>query len=320
MKLGGKTMPTQATTVIKRPTPHGGVLEALARNPKLPPSDLAQVQATIGRYKNWIASLQGSTLSGKERLAAMVEATNQYKKWVDFDLVFQSPSDFLYRQAGQLKLNSTILEEFLPYLVCEVLVPGIKNIQNITVGPQSCYAGMFIGPIHAPIDDGAIFIKTKNQDFTVGRKLFMRACSKGDFASCLDMSFNVAYFVSEIKTNLDKTMFQEAAATARELKTSVGDAVYVLLCEWLDMPPIDTRVTDIDEVIMLRKAKRLGSGVRATFSEQSGRKAAAASYEKHLTDNPLSIDAFSRLVEKLNDSFPEQISLSETEVLKRGYF
>jgi hypothetical protein len=313
-------MPEQVTTEIKHPTPHGGVLDALARNSKLPLSDRPKVQETNDRYKDWIAALQGATLSGDKCLAAMVKATNEYKKWVDFNLVFQSPNDFLYRQAGQLKLNSTILEEFLPYLVCEALVPGIRNIQNITVGPQSCYAGMFIGPIHAPIDDGAVFIKTKNQDFTVGRNLFVRACSRGDFESCLDMSFNVAYFVSEIKTNLDKTMFQEAAATARELKTSVGDAVYVLLCEWLDMPPIDTRVTDIDEVIILRKAKRLGSGVRAAFSKSSGRQAAAEAYEKHLSDNPLSVDAFARLVEKLNSSFPEQISLSETEVLKRGYF
>ncbi len=84
-------------------------------------------------------------------------------------------------------------------MVDERLVPGIKNIENITVGPQSCYAGMFIGPVHAPIDDGGIYIKTKNQDFTVGRKLFLKACSKGDFDACLDMSFNVAYFVSELR-------------------------------------------------------------------------------------------------------------------------
>lgn len=306
--------------MIDLPTPHGGILAALARNPKLPPQDQAQVQTTLERYSAWKLSLKALTSTGALLLEEMVDATNKYKKWVDFDLVFKSQSDFLYRQAGQLKLNSTILEEFLPHLINEKLVPGIRNIENITVGPQSCYAGMFIGPIHAPIDEGGIYIKTKNQDFTVGRKLFLKACSKGDFASCLDMSFNVAYFVSELKTNLDKTMFQEAAATARELKSSVGDAVYVLLCEWLDMPPIDTRITEIDEVIILRKAKRLGSGVRANFSDAGSRVTMAATYEKHLDDNPLSLDAFLRLVEKLNNSFPEQISLSESEVLKRGYF
>lgn len=130
----------------------------------------------------------------------------------------------------------------------------------------------------------------------------------------------MAYFVSELKTNLDKTMFQEAAATARELKASVGDAVYVLLCEWLDMPPIDTRVTAIDEVIILRKAKRLGSGVRAGFSEARYRAQQADVFEKHLDDNPLNVDAFSRVLDKLKYSFPEQIAMSENEVLKRGYF
>ena len=302
------------------PIPHGQILNALARNTKLPHRDRTQVEATIAHYTAWKKTLKDLDLNGSALLQAMVEATNKYKKFVEFDLVFRSHDDFLYRQAGQLKINNTILEEFLPHLVDERLVPGIRNVESLTVGPQSCYAGMFIGPIHAPIDEGGIYIKTKNQDFTVGRRLFLKACSTGDFNSCLDTSFNVAYFVSELKTNLDKTMFQEAAATARELKLSVGDAIYVLLCEWLDMPPIDTRVTEIDEVIILRKAKRLGSSVRANFSDAASRVRCAADFEKHLDENPLSIDAFSRLVEKLNYSFPEEVSLSETEVLKRGYF
>jgi hypothetical protein len=306
--------------MTNRPTPHKQILQALARNGKLPQRDHARVAKAIELYAEWKKRLAELQTTGPLLLQEMVEATNKYKKQVEFDLIFCSEDDFLYRQAGQLKLNNTILEEFLPHLVDERLVPGIRNVESLTVGPQSCYAGMFIGPIHAPVDDGGIYIKTKNQDFTVGRKLFLKACSKGDFVSCLNTSFNVAYFVSELKTNLDKTMFQESAATARELKLSVGDAVYVLLCEWLDMPPIDTRVTEIDEVIILRKAKRLGSGVRANFSDAAGRIRAASTVEKYLSDNPLSIDAFARLVDKLNFSFPAEVSLSETEVLKRGYF
>lgn len=49
---------------------------------------------------------------------------------------------------------------------------------------------------------------------------------------------NIAYLACECKTNLDKTMFQEASATALDLKSTVPSAKYLLLCEWLDMTPI----------------------------------------------------------------------------------
>lgn len=303
-----------------RPATHGQILRALSRNSKLPTGDNAKVEEALARYAAWRAELESAEGEGPELLSKLVTATNAYKRFIELDLIFLSENDFLYRQSGQLKINNTILEEFLPFLVDDRLVPGLQNITDLTVGPQPCYAGMFVGPVHAPLHDGGIYIKTKNQDFTVGRKLHLRACFKHDFQECLDTSFNVAYFVSELKTNLDKTMFQEAAATARELKSSVGDAVYVLLCEWLDMPPIDTRVTEIDEVIILRKARRLGSQVRSSFSTVAGRKAARDSYEQHLNNNPLSVPAFSRVVEKLRTSFPQDIALNETAVLERGYF
>ncbi len=305
---------------IVRPATHGQILQALTRNPKLPASDKDRVAEALEKYAAWRRALETMPGEGAELLEGLLRATNEYKMFVEFDLIFLSEADFLYRQAGQLKINNTILEEFLPFLVDERLIPGVKAIPSVTVGPQPCYAGMFIGPVHAPLDKGGIYIKTKNQDFTVGRKLYLRACSTGRFDACLSTSFNVAYFVSEIKTNLDKTMFQEAAATARELKSSVGDAVYVLLCEWLDMPPIDTRVTAIDEVIILRRARRLGSQVRSAFSSLAGRRASRDLVERQMRDNPLSTPAFERLLEKLRASFPEDRGINEGDVLKRGYF
>lgn len=305
---------------VKRPDVHGGILRALAKNQKLPEGDRPRVEQAIERYAMWRQSMEAVEGEPETVLRSLVQLTNEYKKYIEFDLVFMSPHDFLYRQAGQLKLYNTVLEEFLPFLVDERLVPGLQHITSLTAGPQSSYAGMFIGPVNAPLGDGGLYIKTKNQDFTVGRRLHIRACPRGDFNDCLDTSFNVAHFVSEVKTNLDKTMFQEAAATARELKSNVGDAVYVLLCEWLDMPPIDTRVTEIDEVIILRRAKRLSAGIRAKFSTAKGRENAREIYERHLDNHPLSEAAFARIIEKLKLSFPENLLLNEAEVLERGYF
>jgi len=53
----------------------------------------------------------------KNSVQKLVDATNRYKMFIELELIFDSPEDFLYRQKGQLKLNNTILEEFLPQLM-----------------------------------------------------------------------------------------------------------------------------------------------------------------------------------------------------------
>ena len=64
-------------------------------------------------------------------------------------------------------------------------------------------------------------------------------------------------------------MFNEAMETARALKQAVSGSRYLLICEWLDMQPIDTASTDIAEVIILRKSARLGSQVRREVQQRS---------------------------------------------------
>lgn len=59
---------------------------------------------------------------------------------------------------------------------------------------------------------------------------------------------NLGYLRAECKT-------KETCATAHDVKTAVLGAKYLLLCEWLDMTPISTAGTDVDEVLIRRKAK-----------------------------------------------------------------
>lgn len=76
--------------------------------------------------------------------------------------------------------------------------------------------------------------------------------------------------MTELKTNLDKTMYQEASATAHDIKLAVTGAKYYLLCDFLDMTPISTATTDIDEILIVRKAKRINSNIRKEFSTYAG--------------------------------------------------
>ncbi len=86
------------------------------------------------------------------------------------------------------------------------------------------------------------------------------------------------------------------------------------------MTPITTKLTSIDEVIVLRKAKRLSSNVRSEFSSSIGRKKARQTYAKFLSDNQLKTECFERFVWHLNECFPEKEDDAEDVVLGRGFF
>ena len=298
-------------------TPHRDKLTALFKNEKLPASDRQKEQLVFNYYEQWMSVLQDKTISADKYLQALVDATNKYKNFIDLDFIFSSSNDFLYRQKGQLKLDNTILEECLPYLVDKRLVPGPFSTVNHFVGDEACYAGLFFGTWLAKTLEDRVFIKKKNQDFAVGKTIKI---SIEDDGVIQIRDLKVAYFAAELKTNLDKTMFQEASATARELKTNVQNSKYCLVCEWLDMTPIDSATTSIDSVIVLRKAKRINSNKRSNFSSVNGRQKYLSEFTTFILSNPLDYGMFKHLVTMLNEAIPTPDSVTEEDKLARGYF
>lgn len=305
---------------VEKVKAHGSKLEALLTNSKLPKEDLQSVSSAIEHYKEWINKLKNSDLVGDDLLDFMINSLNEYKNLIDIDLIFQSKGDFLYRQNGQLKLSNSILEEFLPYLFDERLIPGFANIKNAVCGPQSSFSGLSFGSPLLKLSQGGVFLKKKDQDFSVAKKHTITIKDNPTSDDIFSANFCVSHFATEIKTNLDKTMFQEASQTANELKSAVPGARYLLLCEYLDMTPITTKLTSIDEVIVLRKAKRLSSNVRKDFSNIEGRNNYLENYKDFLKAHPLSIDSFRRFIHHLNDCFPVDNSESDDTVINRGYF
>jgi hypothetical protein len=114
-------------------------------------------------------------------------------------------------------------------------------------------------------------------------------------------------------------MFQEACATASDVKSAVTGARYFLLCEWLDMTPVSTAPTDIDEVIILRKAKRINSNIREAYGSFAGRQAGRAAYIEHLASHPFSVEMFVRFVEHIARVMRSE-ALVEDDVLDTGHF
>ena len=304
----------------KIPTPHLDKLNAALLNEKLPSGDRKRLEETVERYHIWVKDLSGvSGRTAPERLSKLVSILNAYRLWVNVDLIFDSKDDFLYRSKGQLKLDNSIIEEFLPRLVQPSLLPEIKGF-DIAVGPTKCFSAMYFdSSLDVNQPGGGMTIRTKAQDFAISKKLYLKASHDRDFHESCQTETHIAYVVSECKTNLDKTMFQEASATAHDVKSAVSGARYYLLCEWLDMTPVSTAATDVDEVIILRKAKRLSSNIRKDFSTHRGRLGRREQYVQYLTEHPLSVDMFQRFLDHIRGLLLSEAPV-ESDVLINGFF
>lgn len=300
-------------------TPHGDKLRAVLANPSLPATDRPRVEQAVADYRAWTKALDAVSGRSEDIVSEMTRLLNQYKRRIELDLIFDSPENFLYRQKGQLKLDNSVLEEFLPRLFDDRLIPGLKRIGSLACGPRSSFAGISFDAPFLPLDGGGVQLKLKDQDFAICRPFVLSISDPDNPADVFSSSLSVSYFAMEIKTNLDKTMFQEASQTAAELKRAVPGAKYLLLCEFLDMTPISTRLTAIDEVIVLRKAKRLASNVRSNYSTAAGRRASRDQYASFLQAHPVDESCVRRIIEHIKDCFPAH-EPGESTVLHRGYF
>ena len=296
---------------------HGDKLQALLRNNKLPLTDKPKVIEAIEKYNYWRNSLLALQGNPEHIVTEAVKLLNGYKNYIDIDLIFSSHNDFLYRQKGQLKLDNTVLEEFLPLLVYSVFKSKIDE-KTIILGSASCISGIrFDSSLASEADGGGIVLKQKDQDFAISRRLFIKASHFEFFERSVIKETNIAYLACECKTNLDKTMFQEASATALDVKSSVPTAKYLLLCDWLDMTPINSSTTAIDEIIILRKAKRISSNERQNFSSSNERLLKLDSYRSFIYTHPYMVDTFGRFINHIRELLEDA---EENEILSRGYF
>ncbi len=302
------------------PTPHLEKLQSTLNNPKLPKEDVGKIEEAIEKYHMWVSALNsvyGSTID--EIIKKMVLYLNEYKEYIDVSVIFDSKQDFLYRQKGQLKLDNTIIDDFLPRLIYKTIYSDLIGSQ-LRVGPVNHFCSAYFNDtMKGNGGNGELSIKTKSQGFAISRKLYLQSSHNSNFLQAKVIELNLAYIIGEFKTNLDKTMFQEASGTAKEVKSSVTGAKYFLLCEWLDMPPVNTSLTDIDEVLLLRKAKRLPKKVQKNFHSYEGRQNYRAEYVEYLQVHPFQSEMFSRLIEHIRQAIHHDLTGKEN-VLTQGFF
>ena len=126
---------------------HGEKIAALLDSSKLPDEDRPRVKKALSLYANWVKEINTvKATSLDELIIRLVDALNRYKFYIDVNLIFDSRKDFLYRQKGQLKLDNTVIEEFMPVFV--------RRCIDFELGIA-----------------GGLSIKTKDYDFSVSRKI-----------------------------------------------------------------------------------------------------------------------------------------------------
>lgn len=291
-------------------TPHKDKLIAAINNPKAI-KDKGILEEAYKAYESWTTQLSSLKSIGNKRVEDMTNLLNEYKDYLEIDLVAKEGSPFIKRQKGQLKLDNSVIEEFLIHLVNDDI---IKNLpKDIETGSQTAFMSLSFRPssIESLLEKPEIVLKQKDQDFTIGRSIYYQFSpdDKFDKKVTLDGRMFLAVLAAEVKVNYDKTMFQECAGTASRLKQGCPLSKYYALIEYLDMKPEDVRLTDIDNVFLLRKAKRLPYEKRSIFEEVR---------DQH-KDNPISSDVMVKFVEEIQN-FVNATWYDPDAALKRGSF
>lgn len=94
---------------------------------------------------------------------------------------------------------------------------------------------------------------------------------------------------------------------------------YFLICEFLDMTPVSIISTQIDDVLIVRKAKRMSSNIRQEYRTPEERRFHRKEYVDFLDSSKYYPDVFQRMIDKIQ-ALIDDTSPSTEKVLMRGHF
>ncbi|RLG20454.1 hypothetical protein DRN74_05465 [Candidatus Micrarchaeota archaeon] len=299
-------------------TPHREKLLKALKNPKCPAADKKLLERALVLYEEWVENMKNLSTKGQRRIVEMTELFNSYKYSLEVELILSKGTPFIKRQRGQLKIGGSAIEEFFVHLFMSPIweskeVEDLIGSSAFNVGHGRSFMSFYFNPpsLNEFQKRPFVRVKLKDQDFLFGKEIFYKFATSKDFPTeqVEEGSIMVPVVALECKINFDKTMFQEAAATAEKLKEGFPVAKYYVVTEFLDMRPENLKITKVDNVFILRKAKRLSSDKRDKVSE-------VAEYYKNF---PISSKVIYKLVKEIEYFFSSEW-FSEEKVLTRGSF
>ena len=92
--------------------PHYQKLAACLSNRRLPEADRESLEEAINQYHQWITTLEEIERGQTDTVEKMVEATNKYKRFIELNLIFDSPENFLYRQSSSKLVIYSIAQSY----------------------------------------------------------------------------------------------------------------------------------------------------------------------------------------------------------------
>ena len=155
--------------------PHKEKLLAAIDNRKAA-GDIDILREAYHAYEQWIQQMTSLRSTGDEFLSDLVRLLNEYKNYLEVD--------FIKRQKGQLKLDNSVIEEFLPYLVSPKLLDNLPTNYELETGSQTSFMSLSFCPSSIrTLDKPQVTIKEKDQDFTIGKSVFSFAARTAAFNS-----------------------------------------------------------------------------------------------------------------------------------------
>ena len=85
-------------------TPHQEKLLAAIENPKCQ-ADVLLLKEALQAYRVWVTNLNSLQTKGKERVFEMVKLLNDYKDFLEVDLIATKGTDFIKRQKRAIKIG-----------------------------------------------------------------------------------------------------------------------------------------------------------------------------------------------------------------------
>ncbi len=297
---------------------HGKALASTLVNPRLPKSDRDPIRNAMKWYEGWVErmqllqwSLKHGESSSDTYIQEMVAALENYKTHIEMRIVYDSKHNFLYRNKGQLKFTSTIMEEFLERMI----PPLFPDCKDLDMGSMRCVSSMQVDLY----DTNSLRTFEKDQDFAVTKKVYIKTSCDKAFETSYDHVLKIPLVAVECKTYVDKTMFQESVATSNRMKQLCPHSKYFVLAEYLAMAPVDTSNVGIDRVFIARKAKRFRDQFNGTLHTNKGRQARRQEYMDLLEANKLDWDVFRMMLDEIKPALTNYIE-DDKQVLERGHF
>jgi len=262
-------------------------------------------QEALDSYEFFINQITNLKSKGNNKVMDMVNYLNEYKDYLELELMAKRGTPLLNRQKGQLKLDNSVIEEFLNYLLDPEIISNIPK--DLYVGNKEAISQIYLNANN--VSKPQLLMDKKNYDFVVGKELHMKLSFDNEYqkTNTMETKFILPIISGECKTNFDKVMYMECSGIARSLKAGCPLSKYFIFVEFLDMAAKDLKLKEIDNIFLLRHAKRLTSKHRSLKYIVAQR-----------LEYPIDGKIFVKFVDLLRESFSESKNTSDM-ILKNGF-